>query len=343
MAQSERRRRWPWSLAIMVSVVAACGGDTTAERSAPPGTSAASTVAPVERTTSGSPTPSTTVVAPVPTTAFLVPSPTAPLTSAPEPIGGVESDLAVELAEAERIARDPASNPSAVSAASRSAQVIYRRVARTEGWPEPFLAELPPSLTNAATSHVEARREFEALVTQLSDAVPAWRVVAPPPLTDLRRAYQQGEDATGVPWEILAAINLVETGFGRIQGVSTAGARGPMQFIPSTWEIHGRGGDIDDPADAIAAAARFLSAHGAPADLDGALYRYNNSDHYVRGVRNYAAILEDDPAALAGLWSWDVIFRSTAGDLRLAVGYEEPEPVDAAVWLADHPDALVSW
>jgi len=50
-----------------------------------------------------------------------------------------------------------------------------------------------------------------------------------------------------------------------------------------------------------------------------------------------------DPAALAGLWSWDVIFRSTAGDLRLESGYEETAPVDTAAWLADHPDALVSW
>ncbi len=247
------------------------------------------------------------------------------------------------MAEYERIARDPATDPTAVGDAARAAQVIYRRVARTEGWPEHFLAALPPTLVDAATSHIEARREFEALVTRLSDMVPAWRIVPPPPLADLQQAYQQGQDATGVPWEILAAINMVESGFGRIQGLSTAGARGPMQFLPSTWEIHGEGGDIDDPADAIAAAARFLAAHGAPADLDGALYRYNNSDHYVRGVRNYAAILQDDPAALAGLWNWDVIFRSTAGDVRLEVGYEESEPVDAAVWLADHPAALVSW
>jgi membrane-bound lytic murein transglycosylase B len=319
-------------------------------------------VPPSEQTTSST-TSSTILVVPVPATAVVVPAPTTPPTTASAPLGEVEADLgeveavldeveavldeveavAVELAEHERIARDPASDPSAVSAAARSAQVIYRRVARTPGWPERFLAELPPSLTAAATSHIEARREFEALVTRLSDTVPAWRIVEPPPLAELRAAYQQGEDVTGVPWEILAAINLVETGFGRIRGLSTAGARGPMQFLPSTWDIHGQGGDIDDPADAIAAAARFLAAHGASADLDGALYRYNNSNHYVRGVRNYAAILEDDPSSLAGLWSWDVIFRSTAADLRLEVGYEEPEAVDAAAWLAEHPDALVSW
>ena len=72
---------------------------------------------------------------------------------------------------------------------------------------------------------------------------------------------------------------------GRIRGTSTAGAKGPMQFLPSTWEAYGEG-DIEDPDDAIMAAARYLANYGAPADMDRALFAYNHSDHYVRPSRS---------------------------------------------------------
>jgi membrane-bound lytic murein transglycosylase B len=63
-----------------------------------------------------------------------------------------------------------------------------------------------------------------------------------------------------VPWQYLAAVNFVETKFGRIRGTSIAGAQGPMQFLPSNWKQYGKGGDINSDRDAIAAAARFLQA-----------------------------------------------------------------------------------
>ena len=72
--------------------------------------------------------------------------------------------------------------------------------------------------------------------------------------------YRKAEAATGIPWEVLAAVNLVETGMGRIDGISVANAQGPMQFLPSTRAERGIGkGDIRDPHDA----KTFAVASGA--------------------------------------------------------------------------------
>jgi membrane-bound lytic murein transglycosylase B len=103
--------------------------------------------------------------------------------------------------------------------------------------------------------------------------------------------------------EYLAAINLVETKFGRVKSKSTAGARGPMQFIPSTWRIYGRG-NVHDPADAIPAAARLLRDHGAPGNYRRALYHYNPSRLYVDAVSRYAKEIAKDRYAMRFLYCW---------------------------------------
>ena len=100
------------------------------------------------------------------------------------------------------------------------------------------------------------------------------------------RRYQLGE--RGVP--VLAAINKIETGFGQNQGPSSAGAVGWMQFMPSTWAAYGVDADGDgsrdpaDPDDAIHAAARYVSASGAPRDWYRAVFAYNHADWYVQRV-----------------------------------------------------------
>ena len=123
-----------------------------------------------------------------------------------------------------------------------------------------------------------------------------------------RVAYDHGAAAGGVGWEYLAAIHLVETRMGRIKGDSTAGAQGPMQFIPSTWAAYGRGGDVTSNRDAIHAAARYLKASGAPADMARALRAYNNSARYVRAVTAYARQMEADERAYLGYHAWQVYY-----------------------------------
>jgi len=105
----------------------------------------------------------------------------------------------------------------------------------------------------------------------------------------------------GLSWTVLAAIGQIESGDGSNMGPSSAGALGPMQFLPSTWATWGITAfgepdppNIMDPYDAVPSAARYLCAAGAatPAGLVGAIYAYNHATWYVTEVlalaRQYA-------------------------------------------------------
>jgi murein DD-endopeptidase MepM/ murein hydrolase activator NlpD len=116
--------------------------------------------------------------------------------------------------------------------------------------------------------------------------------------------YQSAAAAYDVPWEVLAAINEVETNFGNNLDVSSAGAIGWMQFLPSTWAKYGvdaTGSGVADPynaADAIFAAARYLAAAGAAENLPTAIFAYNHSNAYVQAVLLRAELLSGVPTAL---------------------------------------------
>ena len=99
-----------------------------------------------------------------------------------------------------------------------------------------------------------------------------------------------------------------------------------MQFLPTTWDIYGEGGDINDPRDAIFAAARLLRANGAPGDMPEALWHYNPSDSYVGAVTRYARQIERAPSAYAGYWHWRVIYKHVDGPVVLDLGYPDVRP-----------------
>jgi Transglycosylase SLT domain/Peptidase family M23 len=118
--------------------------------------------------------------------------------------------------------------------------------------------------------------------------------------------YQAAGTEYGVNWEVLAAINEIETDYGRNLNVSSAGALGWMQFMPATWDQYGVDGNHDgvadpyNPVDAIFAAARYLKAAGADKDLRGAIFAYNHADWYVDSVLMRARLIGGLPADLVG-------------------------------------------
>jgi len=118
--------------------------------------------------------------------------------------------------------------------------------------------------------------------------------------------YQAAGIQYGVPWEVLAAINEIETDYGRNLTVSSAGARGWMQFMPSSWQAYGVDANEDgrkdpyNPVDAIFAAARYLKAAGAETDLRRAIFAYNHADWYVDSVLRRARLIGGMPSDLVG-------------------------------------------
>lgn len=176
---------------------------------------------------------------------------------------------------------------------------------------------LPGKLRAFATKTVEAGTQLRTLVSPL-DKPPDWVIHKPAPARRLLKFYRAGEQRFDIPWEILASLNFVESRFGRILGPSSAGAEGPMQFIPSTWRAYGNGGDINDPHDAILGAARYLSASGAPVRMWDALFAYNRSNAYVRAILIYARQMMRDPKVFYGYYHWQVYVLTKDGDRQLS-------------------------
>jgi hypothetical protein len=141
-----------------------------------------------------------------------------------------------------------------------------------------------------------------------ASTLPLGQIELPPLLLPV---YQACGTAYDVPWEVLAAINKIESGFGANMGPSSAGAIGPMQFMPATWAEDGLDADGDgvadalDPLDAICAAASYLHSTGAPGDLHAAVFAYNHADWYVeevlREARNFEALPENMLASMTAL------------------------------------------
>ena len=157
--------------------------------------------------------------------------------------------------------------------------------------------------TVPATGAAGARRGYELGIAR--EEITA-RPVEPIPYKEYVRLYRESAEKYGFgeDWYVLAAVGKVESDHGANMGPSSAGAMGPMQFLPSTWKTSGVDGDGDgeanimDPEDAIPAAARYLRDGGAPEDWYRALYTYNHADWYVKKVlavaEAYRRMAKDD-------------------------------------------------
>ena len=199
-------------------------------------------------------------------------------------------------------------------------QLALGRLVDYPEWRESVLAGLSATARAAVAGSLEAGKQLRSMGGAIPNRLPDWKIVAPPPIPDLLSYYKEAEDQFGVPWQYLAAIHLVETRMGRIRGLSTAGAQGPMQFMPATWAQYGRG-DINDTHDAILAAARYLKAAGAPGNMPRALFAYNHSNGYVNALIAYADVMKTDPASYRGYWGWQVYYPTRDGPVLLPIGW----------------------
>jgi len=138
----------------------------------------------------------------------------------------------------------------------------------------------------------------------------------------LQSVWRRAGAAYGVPWQVLAAINKIESNFGRNMGPSSAGAIGWMQFMPDTWLRWGVDADGDGTADpwnatdAVFSAARYLAAAGGGADISRAVLAYNHADWYVREVLQLAAVYGNGgPTETVDLQRLQVSLDSARGDV----------------------------
>ena len=177
---------------------------------------------------------------------------------------------------------------------------------------------------------------------------------------ELRALWVGAGDAYGIPWQVLAAINKIESNFGRNMGPSSAGAVGWMQFMPETWLRWGTDGDgngIADPwspDDAIVSAARYLAAAGGRADVPRAIFAYNHAQWYVDDVLELAAVFGNGESGADAAFALDRLgveleaaqqAVAAAGEaLRLAEARQAPleQAALAAVARAADPALIVS-
>ena len=326
--------RGPALFLLSISALFGCASDEPAAReAAAPVTTTTTTTIAIE-TTSTAARPE----APDTSTAATTP-PALAFNGRSVPIAPDSPEQTTELlAQVHAGLRDDALDPVAHADFGHQEQVLIRTLTRNPEWVDEVLASSAPEVARVLELHLSARRELSSLHTAPPlESIPAWEIIEPEPLEVLIGHYRAAEEATGIEWEILAGINLIETGFGRIDGLSSAGAQGPMQFLPTTWEEVAEGGDIDDPGDAIAGAARYLVRRGALDDIRAGLWGYNNSDNYVNAVLTYAELVREDERALRGIYNWEIYVGTEAGTLWLPVGFRAEEPLSAIDYAEENP------
>ena len=250
--------------------------------------------------------------------ALLAPPPDQPIPRDPATIAGTLTATTRDLRGEIEAWGGAGATPQSVTLLALYQQRIYRLISRQRALGDAVLAKLPPDVRSEARDTVRGRRELLAIPAS-GTRRPKIRAGKPAPAEELRGYYRAAQRRFGVGWHVLAAVNFVESGFGRLRNESTAGARGPMQFMPATWRAYGLGGDVRDPHDAILGAANYLHANGAPRSYRRALFHYNPSSHYVAAVLRFARRMRRDERAFYAYYAWQVYVRRD-GRVRRVTG-----------------------
>jgi membrane-bound lytic murein transglycosylase B len=234
------------------------------------------------------------------------------------------AQLAVEIDRAQAVIDGVSGSGASLQRAAGSQQLAFRQLAEHRALRRRTLLRLTPGARSATMAALRAADALSQIVPA-EGRFPDWRIVAPPAPSKLLSYFQAAAAAYKIPWQYLASIELVETRMGRIRGLSPAGAKGPMQFMPATWAEYGQG-SINSPRDSIMAAARFLDANGAHRNIRRALLHYNPSQSYVVAVEAYAQEMRRDRRAFYGYYDWEVLYRTTKGTFLLPLGYPHVRP-----------------
>jgi membrane-bound lytic murein transglycosylase B len=211
-----------------------------------------------------------------------------------------QRSLAAALAGWDKTGRPP----EQLVAAAQYQQRVVRFLAGDPGVARRVESRLP-----AVTNDVAARDDLNTLARGTPAPKSKLRVVAAAPAARLLGWYREAQRRFSIRWQLLAAINFVESAFGRVGNTSGAGAQGPMQFMAATWRAYGLGGNVHDPHDAILGAANYLAANGGAVDERKALYDYNHSTLYVDAIRRYASQIARNQSAFYAYYCWRVYFR----------------------------------
>jgi membrane-bound lytic murein transglycosylase B len=230
--------------------------------------------------------------------AVALPAPDAPLARDPQALATDLTNTTRELRTETDAWGGHGDPPQAVTYLALHHQRILRLMSERKQLGDTTLRRLPDDVKGEARDTVLARRHLLAIPR---GKPPQVRTIEAAPADALIADYKAAQERYGIHWTVLAAINFVESAFGRVRSASEAGARGPMQFMPATWRAYGQG-DIEDPHDAIFAAARYLKANG------GAIYAYNHSFDYVAAVRLYASRMRKDGRAFLTYYAWQVYY-----------------------------------
>ncbi len=236
------------------------------------------------------PAPSVTTTAePAPEPAAPAPQTTeAPATSAPEEAPLVQAQQSQGSTAGTKPSHSAAAPKTPVPAEAAGGTAAQPRAAHKAAAPSALTPALPSALSGSIAG------------------VPSFFIEnfeIPPFLLPI---FEAAGAAYGIPWQVLAAVNEVETDYGRDLSVSSAGAEGWMQFLPSSWAEYGVDANGDgykdpyNPADAIFAAARYLRAAGGQENIRGAIFSYNHSQAYVSSVMLRAQLLGGTPSELLG-------------------------------------------